>query len=321
MKYLPIIAILAILIISSAKAHDCTDKWSGRSTKTYCDFLNYQTHVQYPVTSILGNSPDDAFVTAKIRAGFQEENKAVPFLGNIIYFEGLADSMLNHQPLFSKLTAKGFRVIAFDYIGQGGSTGSMNDTRLEDIPKLGKLIYQRYARDLNIYKKPIIIGWSTGGLAAYLSAVANDASKVVLIAPGIVPKVILGEQDLWELSFDKITLNTLTSKRYKPNEYNPHIDGIRPSSPLAVKDFAADLILTSFKARKLSVLKTTKGLVLLSGTRDSYVNSIKGLSKLDIIAPNFKKVFYVDALHEIDNEISNIQLDAQKQIIQFLVTK
>lgn len=313
--------ILLSLLFSSfyASAEDCSVDWKSFSKSTNCEFINYQTHVTYPVTSIIGSSPTEEVVSAKIRAGFMEENKLVPFKGNIIYFEGLADSMLNHKPLFSKLTAAGFRVIAFDYIGQGGSTGSMNSTRLNDIPRLGSIIYKRYARDLSKYAKPIVLGWSTGGLAAYLMAIDNSASKVILIAPGIVPNFIIGEQDFREFEFDKITLNTLTSKRYEINEYNPHVDRIFPSSPLKIKDFAVDLFATSIKARKMKINPQVKGLVLLSGEKDSYVNSRKGSKILKAKAPTFAQIYYPKSLHEIDNEVSVIADDAHRQILAFLL--
>jgi pimeloyl-ACP methyl ester carboxylesterase len=315
--------ILAFTLMTAFSAHalDCTKEWKSLASDTHCEMLPYRTHVTYPVTSIFGSSPDEADVTAKIRAGYMEEAPGISFKGNVLYFQGLADSMLNHRPLFEKITAQGFRVIAFDYMGQGGSTGSMNDTRLADIPRLGKMIYKRYARELNTHQKPIIMGWSTGGLAAYLTAIDNSASKVILLAPGIVPKVILGEQDIWQLDFDIITVATLTSKRYSAKEYNPHVDGIRPRSPLDVKDFATDLILTSMSARFQAANSEVKGLVLLSGTDDSYVNSVKGANRLGEIAPSFKQVFYPNSLHEIDNEIAPIQKDAQKQIVNFLLQK
>jgi pimeloyl-ACP methyl ester carboxylesterase len=312
--------LLAFTILGTqAMASDCTNDWKSFSEKNHCEYISYSTKVTYPITSIFGNSPDEAVVKASIRAGFKEENKNVPFKGNVIYFQGLADSMLNHKPLFTKLTNAGFRVIAFDYMGQGGSTGSMNDTRLIDIPKLGDIVYKRYARDQVKFKKPMIIGWSTGGLAGYLAALSESASKVVLIAPGIVPKVILGEQDFFEFEFDKITLETLTSKRYKANEYNPHVDGINPKSPLKVKDFATDLITTSLGARFKTVPASVQGLVLLSGLNDSYVSSIKSSLFLSTNAKNFKQVFYANSLHEIDNEIAPIADDAHNQILNFLL--
>lgn len=57
----------------------------------------------------------------KIRMGYYPEQGV--FKGNILYYEGLGDSMLNHAPLFEKLSQNGYRVIAFDYMGQGGSSG------------------------------------------------------------------------------------------------------------------------------------------------------------------------------------------------------
>lgn len=68
-----------------------------------------------------------------IRLGYLTANSAVPFKGNILYYQGLGDSILNHDPLFSVLTNAGYRVIAFDYMGQGGSDGSMNHTSITNI--------------------------------------------------------------------------------------------------------------------------------------------------------------------------------------------
>jgi alpha-beta hydrolase superfamily lysophospholipase len=298
---------------------ECPNEWRSGDLKSNCEYLNYQVNVTYPVTSIIGNSPSEAVVKAKIRAGYLLENKKVTFKGNILYLEGLSDSMLNHKPLFDKLTNNGFRVIAFDYMGQGGSTGTMNDTRLQDIPSLALKVYQKYGRDLNQFPKPIVVAWSTGGLAAYLMALDNNLSKVVLISPAIVPSIILGEQDICAFEFDKITLETLTSKKYLPGEYNPHVEGIRPSSPLDVKDFATNLVLTSMSARFLSPYSSISGLVLLSGKEDSYVKTTKNSFYLSLSAPNFKQVQFKDALHEIDNEKKSIVDQAQKEILNFLM--
>ena len=79
----------------------------------------------------------------KLRAGYLQESKAPK--GNILYLEGLADSMFNHEQLFTALMKEGYRVIAFDYPGQGGpgprqggSQGNMNDTRIvEDRVNIG----------------------------------------------------------------------------------------------------------------------------------------------------------------------------------------
>lgn len=311
-----IIAMSSAIFSGISEAANCDTKASSALSK--CEMIPYQTSVSYPVTSIFGNSPDKAVVKASIRAGFFRENLLVPFRGNVIYFEGLADSMLNHRPLFNKLVAQGFRVIAFDYMGQGGSTGSMNDTRISDIPKLGNLIYKKYARDFKTFPKPMIIGWSTGGLAAYLSAIDNSASKVVLIAPGMAPKVILGEHNFWELDFDIITQRTLTSKKYAEAEINPHVDGIKPRSPLVVKDFASDLIFTSLSVRNSMASTKVAGLVLLSGSKDTYVKTNQNSIKLKKLAPHFKQVMYPMALHEIDNEIDSISNDSHNQVINFL---
>lgn len=316
-----LLTIFTLAISLNASAHDCPKEWKSSSLKTHCEWIEFKTRIKYPITSIFGSSPDEAEVKALIRTGYLEENKNVAFKGNVLYFEGLADSMLNHKPLFDKLTKNGFRVIAFDYMGQGGSKGSMNDTRLQDIPKLGKMVYQKYARDDKSYKSPMIIGWSTGGLAAYLTAIENESKKIVMIAPGIIPNVIVGEHNFKELDFDIITLKSLTGKSYAENEYNPHVEGIRPRSPLDVNDFATDLIKTSFSARFKKAHPDVSGLVLLSGKKDSFVNAKKTASRLRKIAPHFSQITYQEARHEIDNEVPSIQEDSHQQIIRFLLEK
>jgi hypothetical protein len=70
----------------------------------------------------------------------------------------------------------------------------------------------------------------------------------------------------------------------------------------------------------LPIPTSVKGLVLLSGPRDTYVNSLKSAKKLKAMAPHFKQIIYTEALHEIDNEVESIQIDVQKQILEFLKT-
>jgi hypothetical protein len=160
---------LALCWATSTQAVDCPALWKSTASHSHCESLNFQTHVSYPVTSVFGNSPRHALINASIRAGFLKENPATTFKGNILYFEGLADSMLNHLPLFTALTNEGFRVIAFDYMGQGGSNGSMNNTRLIDIPRLGQMVYQKFARNLSLFLKTNhywLVYRRTGGLSS-----------------------------------------------------------------------------------------------------------------------------------------------------------
>src|SRR5690606_22010771 len=112
----------------------------------------------------------------EIRTGYLEANSEVEFKGNILYYQGLADSMLNHDPLFQVLTNAGYRVVAFDYMGQGGSAGTMNNTTIENINEIGDKVIKELGRGNGKYH---IIGWSTGGLAAYRKAY-HDKGKEIL---------------------------------------------------------------------------------------------------------------------------------------------
>ncbi len=259
-------------------------------------------------------------LTPTIRSGYITENPEVPFRGNVIYYQGLGDSMLNHLPLFQLLASAGFRVIAFDYMGQGGSSGSMDDTRIIEITELGDKVWKMHARDLAAFPKKTIIGWSTGGLAAYAEAalLPGTVANVVLIAPGLVPNKIVGEQDWLQGKINRITLPTLTTARYEGGVPNPHVDPIRPDSPVKVMSFALDLLVQAHEMRQNPVLPSTKGLVLLSGSNDTYVNAGKTRLVIARRAPHFKIVEYPHTLHEIDNEAAPQGDTAKNDILDFL---
>jgi alpha-beta hydrolase superfamily lysophospholipase len=249
------------------------------------------------------------FTRADIRAGYLAHEGT--FKGNVIFFQGLADSMLNHAPLFNKITKAGYRVIAFDYMGQGGSTGKMNKTRIEYIPWIGERVWNKFALNTNEFPLKTIIGWSTGGLAAYVSAIEHKADKVILIAPGIAPRKIVGEAY-------EITLESLTTDVYFDRQSNPHRDAIKPTSPLKVPAFSVDLILTSEKMKNKPVSNAVKGFVLLSGEDDTYVNAERTHRILEKSAPHFQVKAYAGALHEIDNERKEIRESAHRDILNFL---
>jgi pimeloyl-ACP methyl ester carboxylesterase len=265
-----------------------------------------------------------------IRVGYVPQAAAIPFRGNIVYFEGLADSIENHGPLFMRLSSEGYRVIAFDYRGQGGSDGSMDDTRIKEIPKLGRLAWDQFAFDKTTFSQRTVLGWSTGGLAGYYAASQGLVDRVVLIAPGIAPKSVV-----------LITEGTLTSAApYAMKELDPHLQGISPRSPLEVMGFGCDLLnmaassrgeklrspkchnplAGSYKVPGLAPWKipdTFPGLILFSDPKDIYVNS--GVA-IPIVKENskFEIEQYTGALHEIDNERNSIRLKAYDDIVSFL---
>jgi alpha-beta hydrolase superfamily lysophospholipase len=285
-------------------------------------------------------------LNVQIRAGYLMEKNN--FKGCVLYLQGLADSMMNHKPYFSALNQAGFRVIYFDYMGQGGSGGSMNDSRVQvelppnatdamlrryeekdkyfEIPTLADFIWTRYknirndmGRSCNDSKK-FIIGWSTGGLSAYRMANEKRADAVVLIAPGIHPKILVGESaDQWDKLFtfrQVITESTLTRNKFV-NEVNPHVDPINPVSPMRVPQFAFNLLGVSMSSQHWKIDPSVQGLVFLSGAEDTYVDRDKTIKTLTSNASHFSVFSYNGALHELDNEIPAVAAEVQLRTIQF----
>lgn len=266
-----------------------------------------------------------------LRTGYYLESDKTSFKGCIIYLEGLADSVLNHHPLFHKLAASGYRVLFFDYMGQGGSEGSMNNTRILSstsslqISSQAKFVWNKYSaqkvqgKDCS-HSKKLVIGWSTGGLAAYGLAYEQWADAVILIAPGIHPKKFVGEAaDQPYLMFtlaQVITERTLTRNKFN-NQVNPHFDPIKPISPSVVPLFSVNLVLSSERSQKWKITNKIQGLVFLSGTEDTYVDRAKTLVTINRNATHFKTAVYDGALHEIDNEISEISDDMHDKTVKF----
>ena len=250
-----------------------------------------------------------------------------------MYLEGLGDSILNHRPLFTALSEGGFRVITFDYMGQGGSTGSMNHTRIYDpvfseleIGTLARTVWEKFGHQQTLNgnncerHKKMVLGWSTGGLATYRLALEGWADSVVLIAPGIHPKEFVGEAAENRLLLVKgeqvITERTLTRNKFV-NQQNPHIDPINPVTPVYVAAFAANLLATSKLSQTWKIPTATKGLVFLSGDEDTYVDRAATKNTLARNAPHFAVVEYAGALHEIDNELPEVANDMTNRTVEF----
>ncbi len=180
---------------------------------------------------------------------------------------------------------------------------------------------QRLGRaDIHGQKRYHLIGWSTGGLAAYRKAYLNDKNVIstTLIAPGIAPNYLVGE-GLFNWPVDEISMRSLTSNTFE-NKNDPHEDPIHPNSPLVVPLFAANLQNTAKVARWFwDIPKSIPGLVLLSGPNDTYVNAKKTKSVLKRKAPHFETKVYAGAKHEIDNELDYIAQDARTTILEFLL--
>ncbi|MCC6138321.1 MAG: alpha/beta fold hydrolase [Bdellovibrionaceae bacterium] len=286
-------------------------------------------------------------VNAKQRAGYYLETQTLK--GCVLYLQGLGDSVKNHQPYFSHLNANGYRVIYFDYLGQGGSEGSMNKTRVnvEMMPNPTKQMVKNYEQHDKYFAIPeqadfawekyktvrnalgqdcrqspkIVLGWSTGGLAAYSMAHEKRADAVILLAPGIHPNWFVGkaaENPGKLLTFQAvITKDTLTRNRFE-NSIDPHIDGIKPKSPAYVPRFAGNLVGIASHSTNWEIPTSINGIVFLSGSEDTYVDREATLKTLAKNAPHFAVQSYSGALHELDNELPEVTTDLYKKSVEFL---
>jgi alpha-beta hydrolase superfamily lysophospholipase len=217
-------------------------------------------------------------------------------------------------------------------MGQGGSEGSMNHTRVKDkifpaleIGSQAKLLWAQHSQiPVNgftcLQSRRMVIGWSTGGLAAYELAFDKWADSVVLIAPGIHPNKLVGEASkapaLLPLLKPVISERTLTRNTFA-NQANPHVDPIKPDSPAKVPLFAGNLLATAIKSQFWNVDQGVKGLVFL-GTGDTYVDYAATKRTLAKRAPHFSIVQYEGALHELHNEIPQVANDVTRKILDFL---
>ena len=281
------------------------------------------------------------------RMGYMLEAKDSKFKGCVIYLEGLGDSIRNHDPLFNKLTNAGYRVLMFDYLGQGGSDGDMSSTRVRadgdpypkfadyEIGEQARFVWKRYS-DTNdpVYNRSClgspkrVIGWSTGGLAAYKLAYENWAEVIVMIAPGISPNPCNGEVALDNPSIPKcmarslvtkrvISQRTLTTNRFE-NQANPHLDPIKPLSPLAAPEFAMNLLATAYlNAHFWKINPSVSGLTFFAGPLDTYADTASAMKVMKKNAPTIQFVTYPKALHEVDNEIPEIANDMHAKTIEF----
>ncbi|CAN5684389.1 hypothetical protein BH10BDE1_BH10BDE1_00520 [soil metagenome] len=287
-------------------------------------------------------------VSTSAQAGLQTEmisyDSGVPFIGKVelrvghveaangrtqkacvLYLEGLADSIANHETLFTALSDNGYRVVTFDYMGQGGSKGSMNHTRVKstlfpglDIQEQAKFVWSHYGCEPS---RKFVIGWSTGGLASYRLAAEGWAEAIVAIAPGIHPNMFVGEGTAHPskmiLFQQVITERTLTRNEFH-GQNNPHVDPIKPVSPMRVPLFAKNLLLTALTSHRWKIPSTVKGFVFLSGFEDTYVDRASTENTLAANAPHFSVMAYAGALHEIDNELPAIANDLIAKTIKFL---
>jgi pimeloyl-ACP methyl ester carboxylesterase len=314
---------LALLLAGQAVAGNIAHKQTQQPTWVMEDLI-YESRVP-------------AVGTVKLRAGYMRESTTAPFKGCILYLEGLGDSMRNHDPYFTALSNAGYRVVAFDYMGQGGSEGSMNNTRIVDriipaltLARIAEQLWLRYevyddavTGNTCYESKKIVIGWSVGGLAAYEMANRHWADAVVLIAPGLYTKKFIGEsaKDGKILLSGKpvITERTLTRNSFS-GQVNPHVDPIKPNNPIKSPFFTTNLLYSSGLSRRWVIQPEVKGILFASGVEDTYVKTDAIIDKIQKNAAHFKVVKFEGALHELDNEMPEVSAQVRQETLDFLAS-
>ncbi len=264
-----------------------------------------------------------------LRVGVHEAS--APLQGCALYFEGLGDSIANQTWLFEKLASHGYRTVAFDYAGQGGSEGNMNDVRVvgsrhSPDRQIGRMAEGAWKAGRTRFDgqpcgdmPDLLVGWSTGGLEVYRWAVEGRAKKVLLFAPGLRVRFFVGEADQHPTRV--VTLEPVMTPasltRAAENGTFTHVEPARPNHPLKAPFFANDLIVSSFKSASVSVSPAVKGLVFLAGD-DTYVPSDKVEKILAKRAPHFEIVNFPGARHEIMNETDDVRETVAKRLEAFL---
>lgn len=240
-----------------------------------------------------------------IRSGYLPENPAVPFRGNVLFLEGFGDSMLNHQTLLSGLSLAGFRVIGFDYVGQGQSSGTLNQATVAGLAGLAKEVFRWHARKESGQVRPVVMGWSLGGLIAYLMAKNGWAKEVVLISPALAPRLPV------RISAEMLSSANLTTL---------HSDQLRPKSYFdsSAIQFTADFVEQALYSRMGKLSAHVRGLALLAAGQDQFIDAELVQATLRKNAKQFEVEIYPDARHELDNESGAIASAVRQRILEFL---
>lgn len=296
-KLWSLIALVLVSFQAWGTPKACPKYWDCRSLVMGVETVQFNVKFYFPLIIL----PEKEMKYITVRAGMIRENPNVEFRGNVLYLQGFGDSMLNHDKLFRRLSNEGFRVISFDYMGQGGSQGKMNDSLIGEIVKMGDIVYDVFARDRHVKRKRIYMGWSTGALAAYAQASENKLGAAILISPYFVTR---------------INMSAAGAKHDIPEPYEKP----KVASPMMTPKFTSNLFYKGIKVSKLKVDARTPGLVLVAGEKDPWVSAAKTNLIMLENASHFLVYYYEHALHGIHNESSlAIRQQSHDTIVNFLL--
>ncbi len=229
-------------------------------------------------------------------------------VGDIFYLHGFADTFSNHRALFHEWTDAGFRVLAFDYPGHGGTRTlnpkiNINDFNFEGLMTLANQVERIKRQDAN---RPLLLaGWSTGGLLAVrmiqkgnLAKLSRRPQGMILFAPGISVNAVVGRQS-FRYPLGEVTFETLTH-----NEDTRGLAAPFPRSPGDAPLFASNLFYHSLASQGNAYPAQIPTLVFVAGdSTDKYVPSSKVTRWVKGLPGQAVGVQCPNARHWLDNEL------------------
>ncbi|MBX3212191.1 MAG: alpha/beta hydrolase [Labilithrix sp.] len=228
----------------------------------------------------------------QLRVG--QARPAGPVRGDILFFHGFSDRLDNHRPLFEAWTARGFRVVSFEYPSHGETCGKSLAFYL--YPSLARLAAEVERATREDEERPLLLaGWSMGGLLATrllqgLEPLDRPVRGAVLFTPGVAVHLFL----------DRVRRETLTR-----NEDPPHTGPITPTRP-ALYPIAANLLVHASRARAEALPAGVPVLTITGGDEeDVYAKSAEVRSWVGDQRRRGAATHGLDCpggFHEIDNE-------------------
>jgi alpha-beta hydrolase superfamily lysophospholipase len=230
--------------------------------------------------------------------------------------------------LFNKLRQQGYRIVGFDYLGQGGSEGSLNNSSVGDITQAAQMVWDYYAKTKDPVfhrscadSKKRVIGWSLGGLVGYYLAQLKWSDTSVLINPLLAPKDPAGESEgtrfPWFAS-SEVSHRTLTRNKF--DRYtDPHLDPIKPKSYKDAWLFIQDMKIAAAGARNGRIDGTKQRILFLfSDLFDKYADNQESRRVIEAnVKPFFRTQSFAEAFHELDNELPEVSEPVHQYTIDF----
>lgn len=278
-------------------------------------------------------------VHEKQRVGLFLQNPEIKPKACVLYLEGLSDSFFNHQNLFSDLNRAGYRVLSFDYLGQGGSEGELSQMRVDsrlnqpfmtgqefEISEQAKWVWSHFQGACRNSPK-LVIGTNVGGLSAFKLAKEKWADAVILLSPSLSPTYCIHEVSdrlVDRCNSDEVLpLEVPLASREPGSVPELAFEPPRPATLDEAKGFVINLVSTAYlRAPRWRVSKNgTSGLVFLPGVDDPELDREEARRILIHNAPDFTLISFEEARGNLDQERPEISTRLRRRLIKFLDSK